>query len=82
LSPINQAVDWMLKACEITMNELSIIRKEVHDLRAANEKEKQKRRRSTAQISHKGGLTREEAQNLVQSQNQSSQSVTNNPPQS
>jgi hypothetical protein len=72
----------MLKACEITMNELSIIWKEVHDLRAANEKEKQKRRRSTAQISHEGGLTRDEAQNLVQSQNQSSQPVTNNPPQS
>jgi hypothetical protein len=43
LSLINQAVDRMLKACKITMNELSIIRKEVHDLQAANKKEKQKR---------------------------------------
>ncbi|OAX79117.1 hypothetical protein ACJ72_06570 [Emergomyces africanus] len=32
---------------------------------AANEKEKQKRKRSTRRIPHQGGLTREEAQNLV-----------------
>ena len=63
----------------MTMNELSIIRKEVHDLRAANEKEKQKRRRFTARIAHEGGLT---AQDLVGSQNQSSQPVANDPPQS
>ena len=32
----------MSKAYEMTINELLIIRKEVHDLRAANEKEKKK----------------------------------------
>jgi hypothetical protein len=78
LSPINKAVDRMSKACEMTMNELSIIRKEVHDLRAANEKEKQKRRRSTRRIAHEGGLTRQEAQDLMQSQNQLSNPVANN----
>jgi hypothetical protein len=82
LSPINRALDRMSKACEITMNELTIIRKEVHDLRTANEKEKQKRRRSTARIVHEGGLRREEAQDLVQSQNQSTQPLANDPPQS
>jgi hypothetical protein len=41
LSLINQALDWISKPCETTMNELTIIRKEVHELRAANEKEKQ-----------------------------------------
>jgi hypothetical protein len=82
LSPINQAVDRMSKACEITMNELSIIRKEVHDLRAANKKEKQKRQRSTTQIAHEGGLTRKEAQDLIQGQNQSSQPIASDLPQS
>jgi hypothetical protein len=54
----------------------------VHDLRAANKKEKQKRQRSTTQIAHEGGLTRQEAQDLIQSQNQSSQPVASDPPQS
>ena len=53
---------------------MAIVWKEVHDLRAANEKEKQKRRRSTKRIAHEGGLTRQEAQDLVQSQNQANQS--------
>lgn len=39
----------------ITINGLSIILKEVHDLRAANEKEKQRRRRSTTWTAHGRG---------------------------
>jgi hypothetical protein len=58
----------MSKAYEISINELLIVRKEVHDLRAAHEKEKQKRGRSRKQISHEQGITREEAQALVQGQ--------------
>jgi hypothetical protein len=53
---------------------MAIIQKEVHDLHAANKKEKQKRRRSKARIAHEGGLTRQEAQDLVRSQNQPNQS--------
>ena len=66
------------------MIDMTIVRKEVHDLRAAHEKEKQKRRRSTKRIAHEGGLTRQEAQDLVRSQNQpnqSSQPVANDPAQ-
>ncbi|OJD20217.1 hypothetical protein ACJ73_08451 [Blastomyces percursus] len=36
-----------------------------NDIFAADEKEKQKRKRSTRRIPHEGGLTREEAQNLI-----------------
>jgi hypothetical protein len=81
-SPINRKLDRISKACENAMINLTIVRKEAHDLRAAHEKEKQKRRRSTARIAHEGGLTRQEAQDLVQSQNQSSQPATNDPTQS
>lgn len=40
------------------MIDMTIVRKEVHDLRAAYEKEKQKRRQATKWIAHKEGLTR------------------------
>jgi hypothetical protein len=79
ISPINQRLDRISKACENAMINLTIVRKKAHDLRTAHEKEKQKRRRSTARIAHEGGLTRQEAQDLVQSQNQPSQLVTNDP---
>lgn len=70
---IDEAINRMSKAYEMSINELHIMRKEVHDLRAAHEKEKQKRRRSRAQISHEQGITREEAQALVQGQIEASQ---------
>jgi hypothetical protein len=83
-SPLDRRLDRISRACERQMIDITIVRKEVHDLRAANEKEKQKRRRSTKRIVHEGGLTRQEAQDLIQSQNQSDQSsqpVANNPAQ-
>ena len=55
----------MSKAYEMTMNDLLLVRKENHDLRAAHEKEKQKRQKSKKQISIEHGITREEAQALV-----------------
>jgi hypothetical protein len=55
----------MSKAYEMSINELQIVRKEVYDLRAAYEKEKQKCGRSRKQISHEQGITREEAQALI-----------------
>ena len=84
-SPLDRRLDRISKACERQMIDMTIVRKEVHDLRAAHEKEKQKRRRSTKRIAHEGGLTRQEAQDLVRSQNQpnqSSQPVANDPAQS
>jgi hypothetical protein len=76
---IDEAISRISKAYEMSINELTIVRKEVHDLRAANEKEKQKRKRSNKQISIEQGITREEAQALVQGQVEASQVVTTTP---
>ncbi|EEA20812.1 hypothetical protein TMatcc_000803 [Talaromyces marneffei ATCC 18224] len=76
---IDQAIMRISKAYEITMNDLVLVRKEIHDLRAANEKEKQKRQKSKKQISIEQGITREEAQALVQGQIEASQAVTTAP---
>ncbi|EED14743.1 pogo transposable element, putative [Talaromyces stipitatus ATCC 10500] len=65
---INQAVIRLSKAYEILANDTLLVRKENHDLRAANEKEKQKRQKSKKQISIEHGITSEEAQALVQGQ--------------
>jgi hypothetical protein len=76
---IDQAIMRMSKAYEMTMNGLLLVRKENYDLRAAHEKEKQKRKRSNKQISTEQGITREEAQALVQGQVEASQAVTTAP---
>jgi hypothetical protein len=73
---IDEAIMRVSKAYEMNINELLIARKEIHHLRASHEKEKQKRRRSRAQITHDRGITREEAQNLVQGQVEASQPIT------
>ncbi|EEA25964.1 hypothetical protein TMatcc_005785 [Talaromyces marneffei ATCC 18224] len=70
---IDQAIMRMSKAYETTMNDLLFVRKENHDLRAAHEKEKQKRQKSKKQIPIEQGITREEAQALVQGQIEASQ---------
>ncbi|EED16700.1 transposon, putative [Talaromyces stipitatus ATCC 10500] len=67
-------LDRIAKAYEVGMNQFVIIQKEVHDLRAANEKEKRKRQRSKKQISHEGDLTVQEAQELIISRDQASRS--------
>lgn len=50
----------------MTMNDLLLVRKENHNLRSAHEKEKQKRQRFKKQISSERGITKGEAQALVQ----------------
>jgi hypothetical protein len=66
IGSVDEAIDRMSKAYEMTANSLMLLRKEVHDLRAAHEKEKQKRGRSRRQIEHGQGISREEAQALIQ----------------
>jgi hypothetical protein len=73
---IDQAIMRMSKAYETSINDLLLVRKENQDLRAAHEKEKQKREKSKKQISIEQGITREEAQALVQSEIEASQTVT------
>ncbi|EED21582.1 conserved hypothetical protein [Talaromyces stipitatus ATCC 10500] len=76
---IGEVFTWASKAYEMSINKLTIAQKELHDLRAAHKKEKQKRQRSKQQISYEQGITREEAQSLVQGQIEASQAVTTTP---
>ena len=63
-SPLNSAINQVLKACQITMQSAAFLEKEVGDLRAANEKQKQKRTRSTRTIVHEGDLSVQEVREL------------------
>ncbi|EED24197.1 conserved hypothetical protein [Talaromyces stipitatus ATCC 10500] len=76
---LDQILSRMSKAYETARNDYLLARKEVGDLRAANEKENQKRQRSNKQISIEQGITREEAQALVQGQVEASQAVVTAP---
>lgn len=63
-SPLNSAINQVLKACQITMQSAAFLEKEVSDLRAANEKQKQKRTRSTRRIAHEGDISVQEVREL------------------
>jgi hypothetical protein len=65
-SPLKLVVDQILKGHEIALHNTAILVKENADLRAANEKKRQKRTRSTRQIAHEGGLSIEEGLQLAQ----------------
>ncbi|KGY14541.1 hypothetical protein PABG_12605 [Paracoccidioides brasiliensis Pb03] len=60
-----KGLDQIIKACEYGIVNTTIMKKQYQDIVAANEKEKQKRKRSTRRIQQEGGLTREEVQDLV-----------------
>lgn len=64
-SPLNCAINQVLKACQVTMQSAAFLEKEVSDLRAANEKQKQKRTRSRRQIPSTEGLSVLEASALI-----------------
>ncbi|EED17444.1 pogo transposable element, putative [Talaromyces stipitatus ATCC 10500] len=76
---INQAVVRLSKAYEMIANDVLLVRKENYDLRAAHEKEKQKRQKSKKQISIEQAVTKEEVQALVQGQVEASHAVTTTP---
>jgi len=63
-SSVNSAINQALKACQITLQSLAFLEKEIRDLRAANEKQKQKRTRSTRQIAHEGDFSVQEVREL------------------
>jgi DDE superfamily endonuclease. len=65
-TPTKQAVDQVFKACQVAMNNVLLLAQENASLRAANEKQKQKRRRSNRQIPAIAGLSVQEAQELTQ----------------
>ncbi|ODM16895.1 hypothetical protein SI65_07860 [Aspergillus cristatus] len=65
-SPTNQALNQLVKGCEIAMNSAIFLAHENGQLRAANEKQKQKRTRSNRRIPNEGGMTVQECQEAIQ----------------
>jgi hypothetical protein len=63
---LNIGVDQILKGYEIALYNTALLVKENADLRAANEKKRQKRTRSTRRITYEGGLSMEEGLQLAQ----------------
>jgi hypothetical protein len=59
-------LDQIIKGHCMALHNSALLAKENADLRAANEKKRQKRTRSNRQIAHEGGLTIEEGLQLVQ----------------
>jgi hypothetical protein len=55
------------------MHGAAVLAKENHDLRATNEKRKQKRQRVKKQLSHEGGMSVQEARELIRRPNQASE---------
>lgn len=64
-SPSNQMLDQILKGFQHAMHNTALIAKENSDLRAANEKQKKKRTQSKKQLHHEGGLSIQEARELI-----------------
>lgn len=69
-SPPGRALKQLIKGSKLAMQAGAILVQENKDLRAANEKRKQKRARSKRQIAHQGGLSMEDAQQVIQGLNQ------------
>jgi hypothetical protein len=65
-TPTKQALDQLIKGCRLAMHSAVILATENRDLRAANEKQQQKRTRSKKQLSHTGSLIVEEGRQLLQ----------------
>ena len=69
-SPMDMALNQLVKGCQLAMHGASILAKENHDLHAANEKQKQKRQRSRKQLPFTGGISIQEARELIDRPNQ------------
>jgi len=65
LGPMNDAINRLVKGCEIYMNSVILLSKEVQDLRAAHKKNQGKKKRSRQQMAHEEGLTIQEGQDLI-----------------
>ena len=64
-SPLNSAINQVLKACQMTMQSAALLEREVRDLRGENEKKKQKRARSGKHLYAESGLSVQEASALI-----------------
>ena len=72
-TPTKSALGQLIKGCEIAVNSAALLAKENLDLRATNEKRLQKRKRSKKQIARTEGLSVQEGQELLQSENEAQQ---------
>jgi hypothetical protein len=68
-TPSKIMLEQIVKGCTVTMHNAALLAQENANLRAANEKKRQKRTRSNRQITHEGGLSVEEGLQLVQQPN-------------
>ena len=65
-SPPDRALNQLVKGFQIALHKIIFSEKDNKELRAANEKQKQKRNRSKRQIPHEEGLTVLEARELIE----------------
>jgi hypothetical protein len=65
-SPSNRALNQLVKGCQLAMHNGILLAKENNELRAANEKKKQKRTRSKRQIPQEESLSVSEARELIE----------------
>src|SRR5450432_4777986 len=59
-SPLEAALDQLVKGCAMSMNSAILLKEEVRQLRAANEKKKKKKAKKRTYIAHGGSLTIQE----------------------
>jgi hypothetical protein len=55
-SPIRRQFDKVIKATQFSMHNLAILRQQIHDICAENEKQKQKRQKSKKRIAQSEGF--------------------------
>ncbi|KKA22215.1 hypothetical protein T310_3779 [Rasamsonia emersonii CBS 393.64] len=65
-SPISQAVDQVVKGCQIAMNNAVLLEHEIKQLRVANQRQKRQQETARSYIATGGILTAEEGQQLAQ----------------
>jgi hypothetical protein len=65
-TPTKQALDQLVRGCQLAMHSAVILARENQELRMANEKQVKISKRSKKQIPHQGSLTIEEGAQLLQ----------------
>ncbi|RFU25453.1 hypothetical protein B7463_g10893, partial [Scytalidium lignicola] len=66
-TPTKTALNQLVKGCELAMHNAVFLAKEIEELKAINASMQRKLRRSRKQLIYTGSLTRQEAQELAQS---------------
>lgn len=74
-TPTKAVLDHIIKGCEMAINNTILLRKEVQNLRAAHEKQLQKRKRSRRQIEAIEGFSIQEGQEFIQHRNQADEAI-------